>query len=118
MGKNSIILDLDVWKELCYHQCEQFYTSGRGKVPGRPFAYTIRGGEMFISTKEKSITKATVMLAYKNALHILQTEGYVAGPKSIGTFGASYLFPIFLALGIITRTPLTLLIPPDKNRGK
>lgn len=65
---------------------------------------------MFISTKEKSITKSSVVMAYQKALLIQSTEGCVTGPKKIGTFGASYLFPIFLRLGFITRTPLTLLV--------
>ena len=65
---------------------------------------------MFISTKEKSITKASVVMAYQKALLIQEQEGCVTGPKRIGTFGASYLYPIFLRLGFITRTPLTLFM--------
>lgn len=57
---------------------------------------------MFIDRKEKSITKATVMLAFANTQKLQQQEGCVSGPKKIGTFGASYLYPIFLRLGVCT----------------
>ena len=47
---------------------------------GLSFKYCIRGGEMFVDRKEKSITKATVMLAFQKALHIQQEQGFVSGP--------------------------------------
>ena len=55
-------------------------------------------GELFVSTKEKSITKATVMKAYWRAVEL---EGVVPGPKKLGTFRASYLYSIFQRLGVI-----------------
>ena len=64
---------------------------------------------MFISTKAKSITKAMVMIAYQRGLEIQEAEGYVSRPKQLGTFGASYLYPVFLKLGIINRKPAALL---------
>ena len=90
-----------LWKLLHDHQNGKFITSGRGAVPGKPFTYSIRGGEMFVSLKEKSITKATVMMAFRKALAIQTSEGFVQGPKKLGTFGASYLYAIFIHLGII-----------------
>jgi len=110
MPQFSKIDDGGLWDILTTHQGEQFATCGRGSLPGKQFTYTIKGGEMFISTKEKSITKSSVVMAYQKALLIQSTKGCVTGPKKIGTFGASYLFPIFLRLGFITRTPLTLLV--------
>lgn len=74
-----------------------------------PFTYFIRGGEMFISTKVKSITRATVMITYRKAIEVQNAKGYVSGLKRLGTFGASYLYPLFLKLGIITRRPADLL---------
>ena len=53
---------------------------------------------MFVNRKEKSITKATAGMALSKAL---QLEGIVSGPKKLGTFGASYLYPIFLYFEII-----------------
>lgn len=114
MGNNSIIEDDGgLWERLTQHQGQPFTTCGRGTMPGKTFTYTIRGGEMLISAKAKTITKATVVMAYYRALQIQETEGYVAGPKKIGTFGASYLYPVFLKLGFITRAPLAPTITVD-----
>lgn len=64
------------------------------------FSYEIRGNEMFISRKEKSVTRATIMLAFQKALEL---EGHVSGPKKLGCFGASYLYPVFIRIGVITK---------------
>lgn len=90
-----------LWQLLIEKQTDTYTTSGRGSIPGKPFTYSIRGGEMFVSLKEKSITRATVMIAFRKALEVQANEGFVKGPKRLGTFGASYLYPIFLRLGII-----------------
>ena len=80
-----------------------FRTSGRYNKPGVKFTYSISigkdgksTGEMKVTRKEKSITRASVMLAY------WKVKGkIVPGPKSMGgVFGASYLYPIFLRLGV------------------
>ena len=68
---------------------------------GLPFTYSLKGNEMFISRKDKSITRSTVNAAYRKASELIRTEGTVTGPKRLGTFGASYLYPIFKELGII-----------------
>ena len=65
---------------------------------GLKFTYKIKGGEMFISRKSKSITQATVFMAFRMAMEL---EGAVAGPKKLGTFGASYLYPVFVRIGVI-----------------
>lgn len=57
-------------------------------------------GELVIDRKEKTITRNTVLLAYQKALELMKTEGCVRGPKKLGVFGASYLYPVFLELGI------------------
>ena len=48
--------------------------------------------------QEKSITQSTVVMAFHKALDM---EGKVKGPKKLGTFGASYLYPLLLKLGVI-----------------
>ena len=63
---------------------------------GLKYSYTVRGNELFVNRKEKSITRATVELAYQRA-----RDEKVTGPKQIGTFGASYLYPMFVRFGII-----------------
>lgn len=53
---------------------------------------------MFVSRKTKSITKASVDLALEK---IIELSGEVAGPKKLKCFGASYLYPIFIEMGLI-----------------
>lgn len=65
---------------------------------GLKFKYTIHGGEMFVDRKEKSITRSSVEMAYLKALEM---DGVVTGPKKLGVFGASYLYPVFVRLGVI-----------------
>ena len=72
---------------------------------GLPMKYTVEGGEIFFNRKEKSVTRATVMRAFAKARQIQKAEGYVSGPKRLGTFGASYLYPIFLRIGVCSSTP-------------
>ena len=67
---------------------------------GLKFTYTVKGNELFVNRKEKSITRATVELAYQR----VQGEK-ITGPKQIGTFGASYLYPLFVRFGIIEAAP-------------
>lgn len=62
------------------------------------FNFKIKGREMFISRKSKSITQATVFLAYNKAVEL---KGVVTGPKQLGTFGTSYLYPVFARIGVI-----------------
>ena len=82
-----------LWQELIYLQGCLFTTS-----KGLDFTYKVHGGEMFVDRKEKSITRATVMKAYGK---VVELDGVVKGPKTLGTFGASYLYPIFVKMGLI-----------------
>ena len=54
---------------------------------GLSMKYTVRGGEIFFNRKEKSVTKATVMKAFRQARQIQAEKGFVKGPKELGTFG-------------------------------
>lgn len=91
-----------IWNLLLAHTDEIFQTAR-----GLPFTYHQKIsrtgeplGELVIDRKEKTITRNTVLLAYRKAVELMKTEGCVSGPKKLGVFGASYLFPVFLALGI------------------
>ena len=70
---------------------------------GLPLKYAVKGGEVFFNRKEKSVTKATVMRAFHQAPQIQAAKGNVSGPKELGTFGASYLYPVFLRIGVCTK---------------
>ena len=65
---------------------------------GLEFDYTVKGHEIFISRKNKSITYSSVN---KALLELGKLGGVVPGPKALGVFGASYIYPIFVELGII-----------------
>ena len=82
-----------LWILLIYLQGCVFLTA-----KGLKFTYKIKGGEMFVNRKSKSITQATVFMAFRKAMEL---GGAVAGPKKLGTFGASYLYPILVRLGVI-----------------
>lgn len=84
------------WLLLQQHQGETFHTA-----KGLPFTYTIRGGELFVNRRRKSITVSAVRSALEK-ITLLEAAGEViTGPKKIGCYGASYLYPVFLQLGII-----------------
>lgn len=91
-----IITDKALWKNIEELQGEVFITA-----KGLKYSYHVKGGEIFVNRKEKSITKATVLIAYRKVKELF---GIVSGPKQLGVFGASYLFPVFLRLGIIQKT--------------
>ena len=82
-----------LWSMLIYLQGCVFLTA-----KGLKFTYKIKGGEMFVNRKSKSITQATVFMAFRKAMEL---GGAVSGPKKLGTFGASYLHPIFVRMGVI-----------------
>ncbi len=94
-----------IWNLILAHEGEVFTT-----IRGLPFSYHQKIsrtgealGELVIDRKEKTITRNTVLMAYENALSLMENEGCVSGPKKLGVFGASYLYPVFLALGICRR---------------
>lgn len=90
--------EITLWNLICKHQNKPFTTSGRGTRPGIPFSYTISGAEMFVSTRSKSITRLTIMLAYRK---VKEMNGFVHGPKSIGVHGDSYTYAVFKGIGVI-----------------
>ncbi|XCP85307.1 hypothetical protein ABXS75_00405 [Roseburia hominis] len=89
-------LDDCLWEVIELYKGTPFMTAKKLE-----FSYSIRGHEMFVTRKDKSITKATVFLAFHKAIELQQKQVDITGPKKLGTFGASYLYPIFLEIGII-----------------
>lgn len=69
-----------------------------------PFRYSIRGGEMFVDRRSRSITKAT----FSKALQKLEEEPEkIKGPKSLNVFGAPYVWSILRTLGMIKRKEIS-----------
>ena len=84
----------ELWEAITIRQGETFYTA-----KGLPFTYTVKGGELFSDRKKKSITRATFEQAYQK----IQQDGEhkVTGPKSLGCFGAPYVWAVFKTLGLV-----------------
>ncbi len=68
-----------LWDVMELFEEHPFYT-----MRNLEFTYIIKGNEMFVNRKEKSITKATVGITLCKALEL---GGIVSGPKKLGTFG-------------------------------
>ncbi|MCD7866026.1 MAG: hypothetical protein LUG54_08515 [Clostridiales bacterium] len=85
-----------LWDLILAFEHETFFT-----FKGLEFHYSVKGNEMFIDRKEKSITRSTIRMAAVKALEIRHGGEIVSGPKKLGTFGASYLYPIFMDFGLI-----------------
>lgn len=90
--------EAELWELLKFLQGCVFLTA-----KGLKFTYKIRGGEMFVNRKSKSITQATVFIAYNRAVELMKEIGSVTGSKQLGTFGASYLYPVFVRIGVIRK---------------
>ena len=97
MENADAVLPYDLLWEVIVAFAEYSFTTSKGLR----FNYTIKGNELHISRKEKSVTKSSVYIAFKMAME-LQREGHkITGPKMLGCFGASYLYPIFIRIGVI-----------------
>ena len=57
--------DASQYKELLWNAIAKFENYPFSKAKGLRFKYTVNGNEMFENRKEKSITRATVNLAFK-----------------------------------------------------
>lgn len=86
---------------------------------GLPYTYSIRltrlgekGKEIFVSRKEKAITRSSV----ERALEVVMERGEalpvkMTTPKELNVFGASYIYPLFIRFGLVEH------IGSDKRGG-
>ena len=65
---------------------------------GLGFTFVARGNEILFDRKNKAITRATVMLGYRNFVELRNNGIVLESPKQLGVFGASYLLPVFLKI--------------------
>ena len=112
-----------LWKCVVNFEKYPFKTAGRGKEHSgaTKFRYTVTrsagaggrhyagvdvpgyGNEIWIEGKEKSISRSTVDLAYRNGRAEQESCGFVSGPRKLGVPGSrSYLYAMFLRFGVIT----------------
>ena len=96
--------EADLWSCIIFFAGYPFHTS-----KGLEFQYTVKGNEMFVDRKEKSITRASVVMAYERAVEM---NGIVPGPKKLGVFGASYLYPVLVRFGVIKKAS------PESQKSK
>ena len=109
-------LETILWDAVVAYQNQPLRT-----LSGLEFSYTVKhkkngeySGELLVSRKEtsKTLTRSYVMLAFHKVLEqieVTEKDGTVLfappsykGPKAIGQiFGISYIFSLFLALGLI-----------------
>ena len=85
-----------LWKTLIAFEDYPFKTA-----KGLRYYYTVKGNELFISRKEKSVTRSSVNMAFETAVRLQREGSEITGPKMLGCFGASYLYPIFIRIGVI-----------------
>lgn len=82
-----------LWQLLIDHQNKTFYTMKK-----LPFTYNVKGGEIFVDRRSKSITKAT----FEQALNKLKANPeQIKGPKSLNVFGAPYVWAILKTFEIV-----------------
>ena len=77
--------EIELWEKIITNRNTVFHTA-----KGLAFRIEIRGNELFVDRREKSITRASVNMAYRK-----WTADRTCGPKALGVFGASYLWSIF-----------------------
>lgn len=80
--------ELELWERMAGSQGTVFRTK-----KGLEFRIEIKGNELFVDRRQKSITRASVNMAYGK-----WRENINCGPKALGVFGASYLWSIFRQL--------------------
>jgi len=90
MNRNITIDAL--WELLTEHENETFFTMKK-----LPFTYSVKGGEIFVDRRSKSITKAT----FEQALDKIKSDpDKITGPKSLNVFGAPYVWAILKTFDI------------------
>ena len=81
-----------LWEELVYLQGCLFRSR-----EGLDFTYKIRGSEMCVDVEEKGVTRAEVMKAYGR---MIKMKDVVKETEGLGRYGAGYLYPIFVKMGL------------------
>ena len=82
-----------LWDAIRAYEGKEFVTK-----KGLPFTYTIKGGELFVDRRSKSITRAT----FEQALDKLrENPDAITGPKSLNVFGAPYVWAILKTFQVV-----------------
>ena len=93
--------DNEVMGEQLWHTLQMFAGYPFLTAKGLRFTYSMKGNEMFFSRKEKSVTRSSVVIAMETALNTQKNGNRVSEPKALKCFGARYIYPVFLRIGVI-----------------
>lgn len=88
------------WEEKLWEAIQAFAGYRFSTVTGLRFSYWVSGNEMVVDRKKKAIVRSSVVMALRR---VREAGGNIKGPKSLGIYGASYLYPVFVRLGLIHR---------------
>ena len=100
--KTSIsAFDTEHTKDILWETLTAFAEYPFKTAKGLSFTYTVKGNELFFSRKEKSVTRASVNMAFDTAVRLRKEGTKITGPKMLGCFGASYIYPVFIRIGVI-----------------
>ena len=94
--KENRLTENIIWDTVTAFAGYPFYTS-----KGIKFYYSVQGGEIRVDRKRKTITKSSVFLFVQLAKKMGCEGNHISGPKQVGTFGASYLYAMFIRFGLI-----------------
>ena len=79
-----------LWDVIRAYEGKQFLTK-----KGLPFTYYIKGGELFASRSERSITRST----FEKALQKIQENPQeISGPKKLNVYGAPYVWAVLATI--------------------
>lgn len=92
-NRNTERLGNELWEIVRVFENYPFYT-----MKGLRYTYKIKENELFVGRKEKGISKSTVMQAMQKVMELKQK---VKEPEQLEVSGASYLYPLFLKIGLI-----------------
>lgn len=97
----AMMSDAEQAKDLLWETVIAFEGYPFQTAKGLRYDYTVKGNELRVSRKEKSVTRASVNLAFERVAQLRSAGIAVTGPKMLGCFGASYLYPLFLRIGVL-----------------
>lgn len=93
MPQCDLSIEDRLWKAIRIFAGYRFST-----VKGLAFRYSVSGNEIIVDRKKKSIVRSSVNIALQKAI---EKQGQISGPKGLGVYGASYLYPMFQRFGLI-----------------
>lgn len=91
--ENDVSIEDRLWEAIRIFVGYRFTTA-----KGLAFHYTVSGNEIMVDRKKKSIVRSSVNIALKK---MLDAHGRISGPKELGVYGASYLYPMFQRFGLM-----------------